>query len=54
MTTARVEEAHDADLRVVVYTINSEAEVITLGDFGVDGIMTDALNIAQVLRDAEL
>ena len=54
LTKAKVEEAHEAGLRVVVYTINSTADVATLADMGVDGIMTDALNIAQVIRDNEL
>lgn len=54
LTKARVEEAHEAGLRVVVYTINSASDVYTLADMGVDGIMTDALNIAQVIRDNEL
>lgn len=53
LTKARVEEAHQAGLRVVVYTINSTAEVATLANMGVDGIMTDALNIAQVVRASE-
>ena len=53
-TAARVEEAHQAGLRYVVYTVNSVTDVYSLADMGVDGIMTDALNIAQVIRDNEL
>lgn len=54
LTKARVEEAHQAGLRVVVYTINSTSDVLALANMGVDGIMTDALNIAQVIRDGSL
>ena len=50
MTKARVEEAHNADLKVSVYTINNPIQVIALADMGVDGIITDNLNIAEVLQ----
>ena len=54
LTKARVEEAHEAGLRVVVYTVNSAATALAIADMGVDGIMTDSLNIAQVVRDGVL
>lgn len=54
LTLARVEEAHQAGLRVVVYTINSTTDVMTLASMGVDGIMTDTLNVPQVVRDQVL
>lgn len=54
LTKARVEEAHLAGIRVVVYTVNVSADVLTVAAMGVDGIMTDSLNIAQTIRDGRL
>jgi glycerophosphoryl diester phosphodiesterase len=41
VTPERVAAAHDAGLRVNVWTVNDPAEIATLAAWGVDGIMSD-------------
>ncbi len=41
VTRERVAAAHAATLRVNVWTVNDAAEIATLADWGVDGIMSD-------------
>ena len=36
-----VEIAHDENLTVNVWTVNKEYDMLTMIDYGVDGIMTD-------------
>ena len=54
VTAELVQEANEKGISVVVWTVDSAADVIAAADKGVDGIMTDSLNIAQVLRENEL
>ena len=48
VTPAFIEGAHRAGVEVHVWTIDDPAEMATLLDLGVDGIMTDQ---PQVLKD---
>lgn len=41
LTAADLKEAQDLGLRVVVWTVNDPADMASLIDFGVDGIITD-------------
>jgi glycerophosphoryl diester phosphodiesterase len=54
LTRARVEAAHEAGIRVIIWTIDDPEDVITAADMGVDGFLTNGLNIAKIIRDAEL
>lgn len=54
VTPELVEEARDNGIGVVVWTVNNPAVVLDMAALGVDGIMTDGLNIAEILRDSEL
>lgn len=54
VTAELVQEANEKGISVVVWTVDSAADVIAAADKGVDGIMTNSLNIAQVLRENEL
>lgn len=53
VTAALVEEAHQNGIKVVCWTVNTAANVPTLAALGVDGIMTDTLNVAALLRASE-
>lgn len=53
VTAALVEEAHQNGIKVVCWTVNTAADVPTLAALGVDGIMTDTLNVAALLRASE-
>lgn len=54
VTAELVQEAHEKGVDVVVWTLDVASDVIAAADKGVDGIMTNALNIAKTLRDGEL
>jgi glycerophosphoryl diester phosphodiesterase len=53
VTKLLVEEAHQNGIKVVCWTVNNAASVPALAAAGVDGIMTDTLNIAEILRGTE-
>lgn len=53
ITEPLVEEAHAAGLRVIAFTVDDPARVVALAAMGVDGVMTDRLNVNQVLRASE-
>ena len=42
---------HRADLAVQVWTVNEEADMRRLFDWGVDGIITDRPDVAVRMRD---
>jgi glycerophosphoryl diester phosphodiesterase len=44
LDAARVAEAHEAGLRVLAYTVNEAAEAARLRSWGVDGLITDAVD----------
>lgn len=44
LTEALVDEAHDAGLRVVTYTVNDPARAAQLLEWGVDTVITDAVD----------
>jgi glycerophosphoryl diester phosphodiesterase len=44
---ARLKEAHELGLRVVVWTVNEPAHIAHLLDLGVDGIITDRPDLAR-------
>ena len=46
-----VDEAHNASLRVLVYTINDSKDIKDMLDLGVDGIFTDFPDRATLLKD---
>ena len=50
VTTLLVEEAHSYGIDVVTWTLNSSTQVNQAAAMGVDGIMSDILNIAEVLQ----
>ena len=41
LTRERLQEAHALGLKVVVWTVNSEADMRRLMEWGVDGIISD-------------
>lgn len=41
---ARIDEAHGAGLRVLAYTVNKTAEATRLRAWGIDGLITDAVD----------
>ena len=48
---ARVKEAHDLGLKVVVWTVNAPEQIAKMLDLGVDGLITDRPDVArEVLR----
>jgi len=47
-----VRRVHGAGLRVVAWTVNDLARATTLRDWGVDGIVTDQLELLSPLRDS--
>lgn len=49
VTPAFVEAAHEAELKVHVWTVNDAATMAELLDMGVDGIMTDKLSVLKDL-----
>lgn len=51
ITEALVQESHEKGIDVVAWTVNTSADAVSAANKGVDGIVTDSLNIAQVLRD---
>ena len=51
VTPALVRRAHDAGLRVDVWTVNDEADMRRLLSWGVDGIMTDHPDVLAGLLD---
>ena len=53
-TTSLVQEAHEKGVEVIVWTVDDPVVVISMANLGVDGIMTNSLNIAQILRNSEL
>ncbi|MEN5229094.1 glycerophosphodiester phosphodiesterase [Brevundimonas naejangsanensis] len=53
ITEALVEEAHAAGVRVIAFTVNDAPRIVELAEMGVDGVMTDRLNVNQVLRASE-
>lgn len=53
VTSALVELAHLNDINVVCWTVDNASDVPTLAGLGVDGIMTNTLNIAALLRESE-
>lgn len=53
ITAALVEEAHDAGVDVFVWIINTEADVVSYAEMGVDGVVTDNINVARALRNDE-
>lgn len=53
-TPSLVQEAHEKGVEVIVWTVDDPVVVISMANLGVDGIMTNSLNIAQILRNSEL
>lgn len=53
ITQALLDEAHEAGLKVIAYTVNDAPRIVELAEMGVDGVMTDRLNVNQVLRASE-
>lgn len=53
LTEALVSDAHASDISVYAWTVNVAQDAIAAAEMGVDGIITDGLNIAQVLRGSE-
>lgn len=54
VTPELVQEAHDKGVDVIVWTIDVAADAIAAANKGVDGIMTNTLNVAQTLRNSEI
>ncbi|MDA1185708.1 MAG: glycerophosphodiester phosphodiesterase family protein, partial [Acidobacteria bacterium] len=44
--------AHEADVKVQVWTVNDEADMRRLLSWGVDGLISDQPGIAVAVRDA--
>jgi glycerophosphoryl diester phosphodiesterase len=53
ITEAEVRYAHGLGLKVMAWTVDSAVTANALADMGVDGIISNALNIAEVLRSDE-
>jgi len=53
LTTEAIEEAHQLRLRVVVWTVNSEARMHEVIDMGVDGIISDYPDRARRVFEAK-
>lgn len=52
VTTKSVRRAHQLNLKIHVWTINDKAQMHTLFDLGVDGVMTDRADLlAEVMRE---
>lgn len=54
VTPELVQEAHGKGVDVIVWTIDVAANAIAAANNGVDGIMTNTLNVAQTLRNSEI
>lgn len=54
VTPELVQEAHDKGVDVIVWTIDVAADAIAAANKGVDGIMTNTLNVAHTLRNSEI
>ncbi|HNY47564.1 MAG TPA: glycerophosphodiester phosphodiesterase family protein, partial [Casimicrobium sp.] len=50
LTPAIIAEAHDHDLRVACYTCNDPAEAEKLWSWGVDTVITDAVDVIPFQR----
>ena len=52
---AKVKEAHDLGLKVVVWTVNTPEQIAKMLDLGVDGLITDRPDIArEVLKRGQV
>jgi glycerophosphoryl diester phosphodiesterase len=47
LTEARLKEAHDLGIGVIVWTVNDPAQITKLLDLGVDGVITDRPDLAR-------
>ena len=45
-----IKQAHQLGCKVIVWTVNSQKEMVKFKDLGVDGIITDYPNIAVILK----
>ena len=45
-----IRQAHQSGCKVVVWTVNSQKEMVKFRDLGVDGIITDYPNFATILK----
>jgi glycerophosphoryl diester phosphodiesterase len=41
---SQIEQAHQAGLRTLAFTVNEPAQAQQLGEWGVDGLITDAVD----------
>jgi glycerophosphoryl diester phosphodiesterase len=51
VTRRFVERLHAADVPLQVWTVNEEADMVRLLDWGVDGLITDRPDLAAAVRD---
>jgi glycerophosphoryl diester phosphodiesterase len=47
LTEAKLKEAHDLDIKVVVWTVNEPAQIKKMLDLGVDGIISDRPDLVR-------